>query len=167
MNAAAAAPPERLRNCSHLPIAWFLSPLPLKSSLDARGASMHIGSIERIARGASITPEPRGLVGHQLVWLGFSASAPEITTDALQLLSVYFFVPADRLDRLFHAGPAQSFGSGGMAGAGLAGVLLGEQLAVRAAARGLDRVQLCDRPAADLEKAAPRLAFCGPCDRRR
>src|SRR5712671_5769916 len=122
----------------------------------------HIGSIERIARGASIAPEPRGLVEDQLVWLGFSASAREMTTDALQLLPVYFLVPADRLDRLFHIGPAQLSGSGDMAGAGLAGVLLGEQLAVRAVARGLDRVQLCDRPAVDLETAAPPLAFCGP-----
>jgi hypothetical protein len=88
-------------------------------------------------------------------------------THALQLLPFHFSVPADRLDRLFHTGPAQSSGSRDMAGAGLAGVLLGEQLAVRAAALGLDRVQLCDRPAVDLETAASRVALCGPHDRRR
>src|SRR6266404_165369 len=83
---------------------------------------------------------------------------PGPRTYALQLLPVHFLVPADRPDRLFRAGPAQSPGSGDMAGAGLAGVLLGEQLAVRAAARGLGRVQLCHRSAADLETAAPCVA---------
>src|SRR6266481_10155235 len=91
----------------------------------------------------------------------------ETGTYALQLLPIHFSVPADHLDRLFRAGPAQSSGSGDMAGAGLAGVLLGEQLAVRAAAPGLGRVQLCDRRAADLEAAAPRVARCGAHDRRR
>src|SRR5439155_19563968 len=77
-------------------------------------------------------------------------------TDVCSLTpTVHFFVPADHVDRLFRAGPAQSFGSGDMAGAGLAGVLLGEQLAVRAAAPGLGRVQLCHRRAVDLETAAP------------
>src|SRR5260370_33260832 len=79
----------------------------------------------------------------------------ETGTYALQLLPIHFFVPADHLDRLFRAGPAQSSGSGDMAGAGLAGVLLGEQLAVRAAAPGLGRVQLHDRRDSDLHTGPP------------
>src|SRR5260370_21978351 len=86
----------------------------------------------------------------------------ETGTYALQLLPIHFFVPADHLDRLFRAGPAQSSGSGDMAGAGLAGVLLGEQLAGRAAAPGLGSVQLCDRRASHLEPAAPPVTRCGP-----
>src|SRR5260370_15154980 len=80
----------------------------------------------------------------------------ETGTDALQLLPVHFLVPADRLDRLFHHGPAQSFGSGDLAGAGLAGVLLGEQLAVRAAVDGVGRFQLRHWFVFDLKSAPPR-----------
>jgi len=75
----------------------------------------HIGSHQRIARGAAIAPDPRRLVDRQLVWLGFSACSScrdkpghddklKVTTDALQLLPVHFFVPADHPRRLFRAG---------------------------------------------------------------
>ena len=82
---------------------------------------------------------------------------------------VRLFCPRESLAALESSSscPAQSSGSRDMAGAGLAGVLLGEQLAVRAAAPGLRRVQLPDRPGADLEAAALRVARCGPHDRRR
>src|SRR5260370_37662523 len=90
----------------------------------------------------------------------------ETGTYALQLLPIHFFVPADHLDRLFRAGPAQSSGSGDMAGAGLAGVLLGEQLAVRAAAPGLGSVQLRDRRGGGLRPGSPRLPPCRPAQWR-
>src|SRR5882672_4590578 len=88
-------------------------------------------------------------------------------TYALQFLSVHFPVPADRPDRLLSDGPAWQSGARDMAGAGVAGLLFRQQLAVRAAAVGVDHLQLPHRPGVDLAAAAPRAAIGGPDDRRR
>src|SRR5665811_87426 len=70
------------------------------------------------------------LVGRRVVWLGFSA-CPGTRTYALQFISVYFLVPAACPDWLFCDGAVRQSGSRDLAGAGVAGFLLCEQLAVR------------------------------------
>src|SRR5258708_26137931 len=71
---------------------------------------------------------PARLVDRQVVWLGFLARPSR--TYAVQLLPVHFFVPADRLVRLFRARPAERSGARDMAGAGVAGILRRDHLAV-------------------------------------
>src|SRR5947209_7088016 len=66
----------------------------------------------------------------------------ETRPDAVQFIPVHFPVPAGCPVRLFRHRPAQRARAGDLAGAGLAGVLLRWKLAVRAAAAGLDRLQL-------------------------
>jgi len=60
-----------------------------------------------------------------------------------------------------------NIGSGDMAGAGVAGVLRDEQLAVCVAAAGVDCIQLPHRLLADLGTRARRPAIHGPDDWRR
>lgn len=86
--------------------------------------------------------------------------------DALQLLSVHLSVFADYMGRIFFAGQVQQLVAGRMARAGVAGVLLRQQLAVRCTPVGLDRLQLCDRISVDPGKAELGRAFCG-AERRR
>ena len=105
------------------------------------------------------------LVARRVVWLGFSP-IPREGLNALQFLPLHFPVPAGRAGRLFSVQPARPSGAGDLAGAGVAGFLFRQQLAVRGAAAGVDRLQLPDRMAADRSAAAPRAALCG-ADRRR
>src|SRR5439155_19041385 len=67
--------------------------------------------------------------GVRLVWLGFSA--PRGKVDALQFAFLYFPVPAGRLARLFRARPRQQSDPGGLADAGLAGLLCVRRVALR------------------------------------
>ena len=60
--------------------------------------------------------------------------------NALQFLSVHFSVFADYMGRIFFAGQVQHLVAGRMARAGVAGVLLRQQLAVRCTPVGLDRL---------------------------
>src|SRR5260370_30606892 len=63
---------------------------------------------------------PARLVDRQVVWLGFLARPSR--TYAVQLLPVHFFVPADRLVRLFRARPVERSGARDMAGCGVAAI---------------------------------------------
>jgi hypothetical protein len=90
----------------------------------------------------------------------------ETRTNALQFLPGHLPVPPRSVGRLFRGGPVRQSGAGDLAGAGLAGVLFRQQLAVRGAAAGVDRVQLPHRIATDLRAAALHTAICGPDGRR-
>ena len=79
---------------------------------------------------------------------------------------IFLFLPVV-LAGYFALGRGGNLAPGDLAGAGLAGVLLRRQLAVRAAAAGLDRVQLRHRLSADRAAAAPRGAIRGADGRRR
>ena len=92
------------------------------------------GAIARSRPDAARRPSSR-LVARRVVWLGFSRCAQE-RPYALQFLPVHFPVPAGRAGRLFLAGPARPSGAGDLAGAGVAGLLFRQQLAVRGAAAG-------------------------------
>ena len=70
---------------------------------------------------------------------------------------IFVFLPIV-LAGYFAAGPARQSGAGDLAGAGVAGVLFGQQLAVRAVAAGVDRVQLFHRLAADRQAIASHAA---------
>src|SRR5437762_5262817 len=74
--------------------------------------------------------------------------------DAVQFLFLHLVVPAGRLARLFRAWPPQQSGPGGLADAGLAGVLCLRRLAVRPIAACLDRLQLWRRLSPDRAQAA-------------
>src|SRR5258708_2534493 len=103
---------------------------------------------------------PARLVDRQVVWLGFLARPSR--TYAVQLLPVHFFVPADRLVRLFRARPAERSGARDMAGAGVAGILRREQLAVRSAVICVARVHLSRRPAFHFRGHERRPPLCAP-----
>ena len=79
---------------------------------------------------------------------------------------IFLFLPI-ALIGYFVLGRVGQPGAGDLAGAGVAGVLFRQQLAVCTAAAGVGRVQLFDRLAADRRAAAPHAAICGPDDRRR
>src|ERR1700722_3726388 len=91
---------------------------------------------------------------------------PETRTYALQLLPLHFPVSARCLDWLFRAGPVGPAGTGNLAGAGVAGVLRGEWLAICRPAAGVDLIQLPDRLAADRAALEQPSAMDRP-DRRR
>ena len=80
--------------------------------------------------------------------------------------AVHFPVPAGRPARLFRARPPQQSGPGGLADAGLAGVLCLWRLAVRAAAAGLDRFQLRRRLSPDRAQAFAPCTACRTHGRR-
>ena len=72
---------------------------------------------------------------------------------------IFLFLPVVLLG-YFTSRPDRPLGAGDVAGAGVAGVLFGEQLALCAVAARLRRVQLPDRPALITQRlrAGPRLA---------
>ena len=104
---------------------------------------------------------PRRVVGGYVVWLGFSACVRQGLMLFNSWLFIVLFLPVVLIG-YFCAWPPQQSGAGGVAGAGVIGLLFLQQLAVRAAAAGLDRVQLRHRLSPDRAEVAPALCAL-PC----
>ena len=118
--------------------------------------------IARIARSAAAAQSRRVVAADACMVRLFAAAGK-----GLMLFNsypfIFLFLPV-ALIGYFALGRRRQSGAGDLAGAGLAGLLFRRQLAVRAAAAGLDRLQLRHRLSADRDgNCAPRRAL--PCSR--